>query len=104
MLVCDPRAERKREHDARNQERLNRHQSPDAEGGGLREVAERVRPQANEPDRLADEAHQKTGPQGVRLVLLHCALLLAHGGDGEEEGGDQSERCGESGHVLLLPR
>ena len=76
---------------------------PKPERRGLRHVTERVRAEPEQPHRLAHRAGRGTrdaaSPASGSSIAPFCST---HGRDGEEEGGEERERCGERVHALLL--
>ena len=94
VLVRQEVAEREREHDGHDEQRLDDRQPAAIEGSRLEQVADEQRSRSQQPSRLTDEPRQRGRAPKRQLREVERALLLQGRREREQEGGDESEECG----------
>ena len=90
VALGDHARDREREHDRGHEQRLHDDHAPDPERDRLRDEAEPLGQEAEQPDGALREPHQEPGADRA-LRLRGRGLLLEHQSEGEEEGRDERD-------------
>ena len=98
VLMGEPDPEREREHHARDHERLDDDQLPDAQRGRLGDVPGRVGDEACKPHGPLQQAHEEADLERRRVRLLQRPFLLQHRPDPEQEAAEERQADGEGVH------